>query len=461
MSLTARTCHRHRNGSEMFDSSAALALLVILLALVAAGVDIAVALGIGSIVGVYLLTDDFGVVLALLGSTAHEALRDYVFAAIPLFMLLGEFIRKAGVVTDVYAGLQRIMPLVPGRLALATVQGNALFSFVTGVSIASAAAFTRIAYPEMRRHGYDRAYAVGSIAGSSCLGMLIPPSVLMIIWGLLTEESIGRIFIAGVVPGLLLAALMSLYVVGAAVARPKLAGAEGAPQPPPDKATDSAEIGSGSVLASTLSIFALMGAVLGGIWTGFFTPTEAAGAGAFLALAIGIAHGMRGAEILEAILSVGRTSAPILLLLLSAALYSRALAMTGLGNAIQDFFAVLDAPGWVVLAGMMGVWLLLGAVIDSISIMLLTVPIFVPIAETLGFEPISFAIVGILSIEAGLLTPPFGLLVYTVKASIEADDVSVSHIFRGAAPYWVILLAGAGLVAAFPVIATGLVDLAF
>ena len=446
----------------MFESSAALALLLILLALVAAGVDIAVALGISSLAGVYLLTGDFGVALALLGSTAHEALRDYVFAAIPLFMLLGEFIRRAGVITDVYAGLQRVIPLVPGRLALATVQGNALFSFVTGVSIASAAAFTRIAYPEMRRHGYDRSYAVGAIAGSSCLGMLIPPSVLMIVWGLLTEESIGRIFIAGVVPGLLLAAMMSLYVVGAAMLRPSLAGAGDAARPQQAGETaELAEVGSGSVLISTLSISVLMGAVLGGIWTGFFTPTEAAGAGAFLALLIGIAHGMRGAEIMEAILSVGRTSAPILLLLLSAALYSRTLAMTGLGNAIQDFFATADAPGWVVLIGMMGVWLLLGAVIDSMSIMLLTVPIFVPVATTLGFEPVSFAIVGILSIEAGLLTPPFGLLVYTVKASIEEDDISVAEIFRGAAPYWVILLAGAGLVAAFPVIATGLVDLAF
>ena len=165
----------------------------------------------------------------MLGSTAYEALRDYVFAVIPLFMLMGEFIGRSGAVTDVYKGINRGLRRIPGRLAIATVLGNALFSFVTGVSIASAAAFSRIAYPEMKRHGYDRGFALGTVAGSSCLGMLIPPSVLMIVWGILTEKSIGQIFLAGVLPGIMIAGLYCLYVLVVAVVQPyKVGGARAA-----------------------------------------------------------------------------------------------------------------------------------------------------------------------------------------------------------------------------------------
>src|SRR5512134_2856314 len=195
-----------------------------MLIMVAMGVHIAVALGVASALGVYLVTGSFAVVERMLASTAHEALRDYVFAVIPLFMLMGEFIARSGAVTDVYRGINRGLRRIPGRLALATVLGNALFSLVTGVSIASAAAFSRISYPEMKRHGYRRTFALGSIAGSSCLGMLIPPSVLMIVWCVLTELSIGKMFLAGVIPGLLAAAGMVVYVVIAAKLKPELVG---------------------------------------------------------------------------------------------------------------------------------------------------------------------------------------------------------------------------------------------
>ncbi|UCF75789.1 MAG: TRAP transporter large permease subunit [Betaproteobacteria bacterium] len=197
----------------MFDAVTALTLIVSLLILVALGVHIAIALGMTSAMGIYFVTGDIRVVATMLGSTAYEALRDYVFAVIPLFMLMGEFIGKSGAVTDVYRGLNRGLKRLPGRLAIATVLGNALFSFVTGVSIASAAAFSRIAYPEMSRYGYHKGFALGAIAGSSCLGMLIPPSVLMIVWGLLTEKSIGQIFLAGVLPGFLLVSLFIAYVL--------------------------------------------------------------------------------------------------------------------------------------------------------------------------------------------------------------------------------------------------------
>ncbi len=443
----------------MFDVNAALALLVSLLVLVALGVHIAVALGMTSALGIYLVTGDAQVVATMLGSTAYESLRDYVFAVIPLFMLMGEFIGKSGAVADVYRGINRLLRRLPGRLAIATVLGNALFSFVTGVSIASAAAFTRIAYPEMKRFGYHKGFALGAVAGSSCLGMLIPPSVLMIVWGILTEKSIGQIFLAGVLPGLMLTLMFVAYIFVSALLRPGLVGGGVETQ----AAASGDDVPLSAFLVSLAGIVVVIVAVLGGIWFGVFTPTEGAGAGALIGLALGIAKGMRYRDIVDSILAVGRTSAPILLLLVAASLYSRTLAMTGVTSAIQELFLGTGLTPAMIIAIMVLVWFLLGMVIDSISIMLLTVPMFAPIAESLGYHPIAFAIIGILAIEAGLLTPPFGLLVYTVKAATQDDvpPVSMVDIFKSSTPYWVIILLAMVLIIWFPAIATALPDLLF
>jgi C4-dicarboxylate transporter DctM subunit len=456
----------------VFEIDVAAVLLLSLMAMVLLGVHIAVALGMASALGIYLVTGNFAVVERMLASTAYEALRDYVFAVIPLFMLMGEFIARSGAVTDVYRGINRGLRRIPGRLALATVLGNTLFSLVTGVSIASAAAFSRISYPEMKRHGYHRPFALGAVAGSSCLGMLIPPSVLMIVWGILTEKSIGALFLAGVLPGIMVSALFCLYILAVAIIRPEVVGATRAaaqaPQasapsgnPHPASAPDEPEqLNRLAVWTSTLGITLVVVTVLGGIWFGFFTPTEGAGAGAFIALILGIAKGMRLREIVDCILSVGRTSAPILILLITASLYARTLAMTGVTSAIQDAFLQGLPPGAILLA-MIGIWFVLGMFIDSISIMLLTVIIFEPIALTVGYDSIAFAIMGILAIEAGLLTPPFGILVFTVKAAIDDKDISVWDIFANATPYWAVLLISVGLVAYFPGIANYLPYLMF
>jgi tripartite ATP-independent transporter DctM subunit len=444
----------------MFDVNIAVLLILSLLALVALGTHIAIALGITSAIGIYFVTGEMRVVATMLGSTAYEALRDYVFAVIPLFMLMGEFIGRSGAVTDVYRGINRGLKHLPGRLGIATVLGNALFSFVTGVSIASAAAFSRIAYPEMKRFGYHKGFALGAVAGSSCLGMLIPPSVLMIVWGILTEKSIGQIFLAGVLPGLLLTVLFVAYIFISAVFRPALVG--GGVDINADADTDN-DVSLKAVLTSTGGILAVIITVLGGIWFGVFTPTEGAGAGAFIGLVLGVIKGMRYKDIIESILSVGRTSAPILLLLVAASLYSRTLAMTGMANAIQDLFLGTGLTPILIIGIMVLVWFMLGMVIDSISIMLLTVPIFAPIAERLGYDPIAFSIVGILAIEAGLLTPPFGLLVFTVKAAVQDQDpdVSIIDIFKSSAPYWIIILLCMTLIVLFPKIATWLPSLLF
>jgi tripartite ATP-independent transporter DctM subunit len=440
----------------MFGTGEMLLLVAVLLALVFGGVHIAVALGCAAMLGIYLMVGDFQVVASFVGSTAYEAVRDYVFAVIPLFMLMGEFLAKCGAASDLFSLFNRLTRVVPGRLAVATVISNAVFAFVTGVSIAAAAAFSRIAYPEMKRHGYEDRFALGCIAGSACLGMLIPPSVLMIVWGILTEMSIGDLFLAGVLPGFLLAGLYMLYILGAAALRPAMVG-EGSAQA--RAAREVADVGLIRALVSTLLVIGLVAGTLGGIWFGAFTPTEGAGVGAATALVLALAKGLRAKEVGEVILAVGRTSAPLLLLLVTAQLYSRVLTMTGFTRAAQELLLGTGmGPGGVLLA-MVLVWFVLGCLIDSISIMLLTVPIFYPIAIAIGVEPLAFAIIGILAVETGLLTPPFGLLVFTVKSAVQDPSIKVGAIFAGAMPYWVALLAVIACLWQFPQIATYLPSL--
>jgi len=449
-----------------------IAIVVVVLVLVFAGVHIAIALGVTAALGIYLMTGDFEVVRTFVANTAYEALRDYVFAVIPLFMLMGDFLAKCGAARDLYTLANRASKWLPGRLAAATIIANALFGFVTGVSIAAAAAFSRIAYPEMRRHGYRRDFALGSVAGSACLGMLIPPSVLMIVWCVLTELSIGKLFLAGVIPGLLAAAGMVLYVVIAAQLKPELVGETRASRMqaralsadvaqaqahPPLPEHDDAEIRR--MLISLLLVIALILGTLGSIWLGLCTPTEGAGIGAVGALVLAIIKGIQPREVWQVVLDVGRTSGPLLLLLFCAQLYSRVLSMTGFTEAAKDFLLATGAGPWGILMVMVAIWFVLGCLVDSISIILLTVPIFAPIAMHLGFDPLAFAIIGILAIETGLLTPPFGILVFTVKAAVPDRDVTLGEIFWGSIPYWIVLLAVVVLLAVFPQIATFLPSL--
>ena len=448
----------------MFDPTHMLILVGVLLLMVFSGIHIAVSLGITSMLGIYLITGQIDTVVSFTSNTAYEALRDYIFAVIPLFMLMGEFLAKCGAATDLFSLINRATKRVPGRLGVATVLANAVFAFVTGVSIAAAAAFSKIAYPEMRRHGYERKFALGCIAGSACLGMLIPPSVLMIVWGVTTELAIGKLFIAGIIPGFIVATLFVGYILWVAVISPQRVG-EGVFLPEAQQlARDANDLNQEkdlkTVLLSTLGILALIVLVLGGIWLGFFTPTEGAGVGAALALILALMRGMKMPEMMAAILSVGKTSAPLLLLLIAAQLYSRILAMTGVTGATKDFFLTSGLSPYVILALMILVWFILGCIIDSISIILLTVPVFAPLAMALGFDPIAFAIIGIIAIETGLLTPPFGILVFTVKAAVsEEKDLSPGEIFKGALPYWVILLITIIVLVIFPEVATWLPNL--
>ncbi|MSO66645.1 MAG: TRAP transporter large permease subunit [Pseudolabrys sp.] len=445
-----------------------IAIVAVVLGFVFAGVHIAIALGITAALGIYLLTGDIEVVRSFVANTAYEALRDYVFAVIPLFMLMGDFLAKCGAARDLYTLGNRASKWLPGRLAAATILANALFGFVTGVSIAAAAAFSRIAYPEMRRYGYRRDFALGCVAGSACLGMLIPPSVLMIVWCVLTELSIGKLFLAGVIPGLLAAAGMIVYVVVAAKLKPELVGETHASRRAVPLGADVAraagpgiedEASFRAMFVSMMLVIALIIGTLGSIWLGLCTPTEGAGIGAVGSLILAMIKGIKPREVWQVVLDVGRTSGPLLLLLFCAQLYSRVLSMTGFTEAAKTFLLATGAGPWGILLVMVGIWFVLGCLIDSISIILLTVPIFAPIAMHLGFDPLAFAIMGILAIETGLLTPPFGILVFTVKAAVPDKNVELAEIFRGSIPYWVVLLAVVAALAVFPQLATFLPSL--
>jgi C4-dicarboxylate transporter DctM subunit len=440
----------------MDSTSFAGLMIVVLIVMIAAGIHINVALATASVLGVGILAGKTSVALSILSTTAFEVLRDYIFAVIPMFILMGELIARSGAAKDLFQVVNRVLFFLPGRLAVATVIGNAVFAAVVGVSIASAATFSRIAYPQMRALNYDKTVSLGCIAGSSSLGMLIPPSVLMIVWGVLTELSIGKLFLAGFLPGFLLAGFYALYCVVLALLKPELFGA--------GKAAIAAAMHSRGkpvepaidlqTVLGTVGTLLLVVIVLGGIWTGYFTPTEASGIGALLALSLALLKGLKWDDIVDAISETGRTSAPLLFLLICAQMYSRLLAMGGVVNSMQEFILGLGLGVLAIIAFMVLVWFILGMFIDSVSIILLTVPIFAPLAIKLGLDPIAFAIIGILAIEAGILTPPFGLAVYTVKACVPDKDVTLGQIFIGSMPYWVFLVGLAFLVYCFPIIAT-------
>jgi len=424
-----------------------LVMFIALITLIVLGFHIFVVLGMVSLVGTYLLFGDLGITLELASSSAYAVLRNAVFAAIPLFVLMGEFMSRAGMATDLYKIANYFLRKLPGRLAIATVLGNAVFAAVTGVSIASAMTFSRIAYPEMMKFGYNRSFALGSIAGSASLGMLIPPSVLLIVWGIIIEKSIGKLFLAGFIPGLILALLMGIYVSVRAGMKPELAPSKVEGQP-------EATVPTGVEIVSGLGVIVLILLVLGGLFAGYFTPMESAAVGCGGAIIFSYIKGLRWAEYRTAIVDSGKTIAPILVLLMTAAMYAKFLALGSVVDMIQDIITGMGLGPFGITVLMIIIWLALGTLIDSISIILLTVPVFWPLAEAAGWNVNAFAIFGILAIEAGLLTPPLGLLVYTVKGAVPDSSVTLTEIFAGSIPYWMLMLLVMCIIWAFPITAT-------
>lgn len=424
-----------------------------LIGLIYSGMHVPIALLLVAYVGVWLLRGDLHLANTLIASTASEAVAGYIFGVVPLFVLMGLLVSTADLGRDAFAAAGRVFAGRRGGLGVATVAASAVFAAITGISIAAAAVFTKVAVPEMRRSGYAAGFAVGIVAGSSVLGMLIPPSLLMIVFAVLSEQSVGDLFIAGIVPGILLAVFFAATVVIVAVFFPRYAYHEGVSQ-----AERIEEIGAKVALVKIAPIAILAFLVLGGIYGGVFTPTEAGAAGALGALIIALAkRRLSWPRFLEVLIETGYITASICLLIIGAAAYSRLLALSGVNSFIGVLLTEEGFAFWQFMLLFVAVVILLGTILDSVSIMLIMVPLVLPALTAQQVDLVWFGIVTITAVEIGLLTPPFGLSVYVIKSTLNDDDVSLGDIFAGSGPFVFTMFIVLLLLIMFPALVTGLV----
>ena len=438
----------------MDDVHLGFTLIGVMVGLIVLGLPIGITLISTGAIGVWLIRDNPDLAFRFTAMATYSGIQDYLFATIPLFVLMGLLVSISDVGKDTFDVAQNLLRKVRGGLGIATVGANAIFAAVTGVSIASAAVFTKVAVPEMVRHGYSMRFATGTVAGSSILGMLIPPSLLMIVYGVLAEVSIGAMFIAGVIPGVIIAfGFTAMIWVYARFFPARIMDHLESPA-----ARDAPVMGTAEMLGKSVPIFSLVALILGGLYTGFFTPTEAGAVGAAGALLIAlIRRRLDAAKFWRVLRETGLVSAAILFLLIAASLYSRMLSMAGVPNAIGDFVEHLGLGAYGFLLAFVIVVVLMGMILDSTSILLIMVPIGAPIATAMGFDLIHFGIVVIIAVEMGLLTPPFGISVFTVKATLADPKVGIETIFAGCMPYVAVMGIALLFIAAFPVLSTALV----
>ncbi len=418
--------------------------LAAMLVLVVLGMPIPLALMGVSYLGIWMIRSSEQLAINTLGLAASTGVASYEFGVIPLFIMMGLVLEKADVGRDAFQVAAGLLRKLRGGLGIATVGANAIFASIVGSSIASAAVFSRIAVPEMVKHGYSKRFSVGTVAGSSVLGMLIPPSLLLIVYGLVAEASVGRLFIAAVVPGILLALAFAVMIYAMTYLTPRFVGNV--------RAAEGVEPVTWRQIAAQLApIILLVLTVVGGIYAGFFTPTEAAAVGTALAFLLAFLKRRIGwAEVRSVVLETSFVSAAILFLIVAANLYTRQIALTGIPMQVSDWVtgAGLDMAGF--LAVYFVLLLLLGMILDSVSIMLIMLPIMLPILDALGGDKIWFGIVTVIVVEIGLLTPPFGLSVYVVKGVLPKDFVSLADIFIGAIPFVLVMMVVSIIVMAVP-----------
>ena len=425
--------------------------------LVLFGLHIAVALTAVGFAGIWLIREDMDMAMRLLYLSAYNGVADYIFATIPLFVLMGLLVSISNVGKDTFDVAETLLRRLRGGLGVATVAANTVFAAVTGVSIASAAVFTRVAVPEMVSHGYRASFAAGTVAGSSVLGMMIPPSLLLIIYGVLAEQSIGTLFIAGIIPGFAMAAAFAAMIMLMARFTPGLVFDLKRQAKMAVERRTARLLTTSEMLGKLMPIAALVALVLGGLYSGFFTPTEAGGVGAFGAFVIAILRRkLGGGNLWRVLTETGAVSVGILILLVAAGFYSRMLSVAGVPMAISDLVqdAGLGPYGFLFLYVV--ILLLLGMILDSSSILLIMTPVAVPIAASLDFNLIHFGIITVIAVEIGLLTPPFGISVFTVKSTLNDPKVSVESIFAGTMPYVTVMLVVLLLIALFPAMALAL-----
>jgi tripartite ATP-independent transporter DctM subunit len=422
--------------------------VIAILILIYAGLYVPVALGLVSIVAVWYLRGSTDAPVYLVTLAASNSLEDYVFGVVPLFVLMGLLVSHSQMGRDIYQVANQLLHKVRGGLGVATVAANAAFAAITGVSIASASVFTRIAVPEMMRFGYKPRFAVGVVAGSSVLGMLIPPSVMLIIYAIITEQSVAALFTAGIIPGLMLSLAYIMAIVAMATFFPDYVGAG---REDADEVVSQARLSGGQLLSKTAPLVILILLVLGGIYGGVFTPTEAGAVGALGALIIALLKRKLDRSVLwNVLVETGHIVASILMLIVAATMYSRMLGVSGLPNELGEWIVQADIGLYGILTIYVVLLIVLGTMIDTTSIILIMVPLFLPVMAPYNVDLIWFGIVTIVGAEIGLLTPPLGISCYVIKSTLADERISLYDIFAGAFPFAVIMLLVLILLIAFP-----------
>lgn len=398
--------------------------ILILFILMAAGMPIAFSMGLVGFAGYcYVVGVDAG--FSQLENVPYGVGSDYILSVLPLFLLMGQFAFYSGLSQELYDTSYKWLGHYPGGLAMATVGGCAAFAAVCGSSVATSATMGTVALPAMRKYKYADRLALGSIAAGGTVGILIPPSIVFILYGVLTEQSIGKLFLAGFLPGVLAIVLYLLAIIVQVRLNPELG-------PPGPKASFREKLLS---LRQTWGTLVLFSVVMGGIYLGFFTPTEAGAVGAFGAFVMAIFKKRLTLKILHnCLLETGRMTAMLIIIFVGAMMFNYFLAVTNLPMDMAQLIVDQDMNRYLVLTAILVVYLLLGCIMDPGSMIILTIPIVYPLIQSLGFNPIWFGVIIVMVAEIGTITPPVGLNVFVVKAV--APEVPITRIFRGILPFW-------------------------
>lgn len=415
--------------------------IIILFLFLFLGMPIGIAMGMVGFAGFAYLRG-FDSALGMLTTVPYRTFASHTFSVVPLFILMGAFCFHAGLSKDLYNTVYRWLGHLRGGLAIATVGGCAGFAAVSGSSVATAATMGTVALPEMERYGYDPALATGSVAAGGTIGILIPPSVGLIVYGIIAEQSIGRLFLAGFIPGILEAVFYIVTIFILCRINPRLG-------PPGTRSSWMERIGA---LKNTWIVLLLFLLVLGGLYFGVFTPTEAAGVGAFGAFIF--ASGRRKLDwhaFKDSLFETLRNTAMILIIVLGAMILGYFLAISRVTFVIADTIAGMELNRYIVLTSILVFLLFLGTVLDAPAMILLVTPIFYPLATKLGFDPIWFGIIIVRMCEMALITPPVGLNVFVIKGV--AKDVPMYTIFRGIIPFLIADIFHVVLLIVFPQLA--------
>lgn len=400
-----------------------------ILALVYVGMQVALVLALVSGVALYAYSGSLALPLHLAVASSLDGISSYSFGVVPLFVLMGAFVGEAELGRDAFRVAHSALGRFRGGLGVATVLANAVFAAITGISIASAAIFSRVAVPEMRRFGYGKQFSAGVVAGSSILGMLMPPSVLLIVYAIVAQQSVAAMFRAAVGPALLLTTFYCVGIILMAKYFPNYVQ-------PRRVQVETEKLSLVKTVQLTGPISALVLMVLGGIYAGVFTPTEAGAAGAGLAFLVMVAKGkFSRTGFWSALLDSGRITASILFLIICATMYSRLLGVTGMPYLLTQWIATIGMSFFTLMIIYCILLIALGMILDSTSTMLILIPIFLPAVVHFGADPVWFGVLTVLGAEIGLLSPPMGISVFVVKDAIRDPEVTLKDVFRGSYPF--------------------------